>query len=83
MIILVCKLFPKNERLEFESPEEAADFLTNFVPYDFVLEIDGNSYSWSQLRLAINDMPERHKEISIILEHLNWCLDLDEAFFKD
>lgn len=83
MIILVCKLFPEDERLEFKSPEDVADFLTKFVPCDFKLEIDGNAYSWSQLCLASEEMLERHKEIAIILDHLEWCLEIDEAFYKD
>ncbi len=82
MIILVCKLFPKDERLEFTSPMDAADFLTSFLPCDFKLEIDGNAYSWSEL-CASEELIERHKEIAIILDHLEWCLEIDEAFYKD
>jgi len=82
MIILVCKLYPQDERLEFATPEDVADFLTGFVPSDFKLEIDGNAYSWSEL-CASEELQERHKEIAIILDHLSWCLEIDEAFYKD
>jgi hypothetical protein len=83
MIILVCKLFPKDERLEFNSPEDVVDFLAQFLPCDFKLEIDGNSYSWSQLCLSNKDMLDKHKEIATILDHLEWCLEIDEAFYKE
>ncbi len=83
MIVLVCKLYPQDERLEFTSPEDAAEFLCSFVPHDFVLEIDGNSYSWEDLRLANGDIKERTKELEIIMDHLDWCLEIDEAFYKE
>ena len=83
MIVLTCKLFPEDERLEFSTPEDAAGFLCSFVPDDFVLEIDGNSYSWNELRLDTNNILERVKELEIIMDHLEWCLDIDEAFYKE
>ncbi len=83
MIILICTSFSHNARLEFISPEDAADFLTGFVPNDFKLEIDGNLYSWSDLHLSCNCIQARRKELALIMDYLRWCLDIDEAFYKD
>lgn len=83
-----CSSNQEQEQLcTFDKPYDAAGWLTQFVAVDFTLIIDGREYPWPErFHLILPTSPRHlklHEEVDMILAHIMWCLDINEAFYQD